>query len=65
MIRRQNVVRKADLRRVIDTFHERGVSFHSLDILPSGEVRLTLATPENSASTALSKDVKSWDEVLK
>lgn len=65
MIRRQNVVRKSDLRRVIDTFQERGVSFQSLDILPSGEVRLTLAIPENSGRTDLSEDVKSWDDVLR
>ena len=61
---RRNVVRKADLRRVIDTFQERGVSFSSLDILPSGEVRLTLGAPGQSAPGDFSDEVRSWDEAL-
>ena len=64
MARRQNIVRKAELRRVIDTFQERGVSFRSLDILPTGEIRLTLGVPGQSTSSDLSDEIRSWDEAL-
>lgn len=64
VVRRRNVVRKADIRRVIDTFQERGVNFTSLDILPSGEVRLTLGTPQAATPSDVSHEVRSWDEAL-
>lgn len=64
MSRRQNVVRKADLRRVIDTFQERGVFFRSLDLLPSGEVRLTISAHDQVTSGDFSDEIKSWDEAL-
>lgn len=64
MTRRLNMIRKADLRRVLDTFQERGVSFRSLDILPSGEVRLTMAVPGQSIPEECSDEVISWDKAL-
>lgn len=61
---RRNVVRKADLRRVIDAFHERGITFQSLDLLPSGEVRLTLGAPGQASLSDYRDEVRSWDEAL-
>ena len=64
MARRQTIVRKADLRRIIDTLQERGVPLGSLDLLPNGEVRLNLAHPGQSIPSDFKAEVSSWDEAL-
>ncbi|RYG10050.1 MAG: hypothetical protein EON92_13470 [Burkholderiales bacterium] len=61
---RQGIVRKADLRRVIDTLQERGVPLGALELLPGGEVRLHLAAPGTVMASSLDKEVLSWDEAL-
>ena len=61
---RQGIVRKADLRRVIDTLQERGVPLGALELLPGGEVRLHLAAPGTVMASNLDKEVLSWDKAL-
>jgi hypothetical protein len=64
MSRRQNIVRKTDLRRAIDTLRERGVPLGSLELLPGGEVRLNLATPNQATAVDFETEIRSWDEAL-
>ena len=61
---KQGIVRKADLRRVIDTLRERGVPLGALELLPGGEVRLHMAAPGQAIATNLETEVISWDEAL-
>ena len=64
MAGRGNIVRKADLRRVIDTLRERGVPLGSLELLPGGEVRLHLAAPGQAVGNSFDTEIKSCDEAL-
>lgn len=61
---KQGIVRKADLRRVIDTLRERGVPLGSLELLPGGEVRLNLAAPGQATANDFETEIRSWDEAL-
>lgn len=61
---RQSIVRKADLRRVIETLRERGVPLGSLELLPGGEVRLNLTVPSQAAANDFETEIRSWDEAL-
>jgi integrase len=61
-VAKQGIVRKADLRRVIDILQERGVPLGALELLPGGEVRLHLAAPGAVMASSLDKEVLSWDE---
>lgn len=61
---KQGIVRKADLRRVIDTLRERGVPLGALELLPGGEVRLHMAAPGQAIATNFETEVMSWDEAL-
>lgn len=61
---KQGIVKKADLRRVIDTLRERGVPLGSLELLPGGEVRLHLAAPGQTGSNDYDAEIQSWDEAL-
>jgi hypothetical protein len=63
-VAKQGIVRKADLRRVIDTLQERGVPLGALELMPGGEVRLHLAAPGSVIASNLDKEVLSWDEAL-
>jgi hypothetical protein len=63
-VAKQGIVRKADLRRVIDTLQERGVPLGALELMPGGEVRLHLAAPGSVMTNSLDKEVLSWDEAL-
>ena len=65
MSARGKIVRKADLRRVLDILREKQVSLGSLDLLPSGEVRLNLALAAmQPVSLDIAAEVKAWDEAL-
>ena len=64
MARRQTIVRKADLRRVIDTLQERGVPLGTLDLLPNGEVRLHLGSSNRAIPSEINLEISSWDEAL-
>lgn len=61
---KQAIVRKADLRRVIDTLRERGVPLGSLEILPGGEVRLNVGAAGQTPANDFDKEIRSWDEAL-
>lgn len=60
------IVRKHELRRVIDILKEKGVPLGSLELLPGGEVRLNLALlAPQPISSDLAAEVSAWDEALK
>lgn len=61
---KQGIVRKADLRRVIDTLRERGVPLGALELMPGGEVRLHMAAPGQAIANSFDTEVMSWDEAL-
>lgn len=61
---KQGIVRKADLRRVIDTLRERGVPLGALELMPGGEVRLHMAAPGQVIANSFETEVMSWDEAL-
>jgi len=63
-VAKQAIVRKADLRRVIDTLRERGVPLGSLEILPGGEVRLNVGAPGQAPANDFDTEIRSWDEAL-
>ncbi|MNE18702.1 hypothetical protein D3C80_1117520 [compost metagenome] len=65
MTKRSGIVKKTELRRVMDILREKGVALGSLDLLPGGEVRLNLAAAgSKSGNPELVAEVQSWDEAL-
>ena len=65
MAKRSGIVKKTELRRVMDILREKGVALGSLDLLPGGEVRLNLATAASPLMNPdLAAEVQSWDEAL-
>lgn len=66
MAKGPGIVRKHELRRVIDILKEKGVPLGSLELLPGGEVRLNLALlAPQPISSDLVAEVSAWDEALK
>ncbi|HBY43978.1 hypothetical protein [Rhizobium rhizoryzae] len=66
MAKGPGIVRKHELRRVIDILKEKGVPLGSLELLPGGEVRLNLALlAPQPISSDLAAEVSAWDEALK
>lgn len=60
------VVKKHELRRVMDILKEKGVPVGSLELLPGGEVRLNLALiAPQPVSSDLAAEVSAWDEALR
>ena len=65
MAKRPGIVKKTELRRVMDILREKGVALGSLDLMPGGEVRLNLASASAQSMTPdLAAEVQSWDEAL-
>lgn len=66
MAKGPGIVRKHELRRVIDILKEKGVPLGSLELRPGGEVRLNLALlAPQPISSDLAAEVSAWDEALK
>lgn len=65
MSRRVTTVKKTDLRRALGIVREAGVDLVSLDLLPSGTMRLNFVelSAEKSAEP-VDEEVAAWDAAL-
>lgn len=65
MSRRVTTVKKTDLRRALGIVREAGVDLVSLDLLPSGTMRLNFVelTAEKSPEP-VDEEVAAWDAAL-
>ncbi|GAA0386392.1 hypothetical protein GCM10009093_11570 [Brevundimonas terrae] len=65
MSRRVTTVKKTDLRRALGIVREAGVDLVSLDLLPSGTMRLNFVElSADKSAEPVDEEVAAWDAAL-